>query len=63
VATDAGSAVETALLLEWACGLYLRAAALGEPRVLDEAAQQAVIEQAMKLGYGKTKPVAEDSSR
>ena len=55
VAPDAGTAVEAALLLEWACGLYLRAAQLGEPRVLDEAAQQQVIEQAVKLRYGTTR--------
>ena len=55
VAADADAAVEGALLLEWACGLYLNAAQLGEPRVLDEAAQQKVIEQAVKLRYGTTR--------
>jgi L-fuculose-phosphate aldolase len=38
------TAVEASLLLEWACGLDLRAAAIGEPLVLDEKAQQAVVD-------------------
>jgi L-fuculose-phosphate aldolase len=52
VAADAGAAVELALLLEWACGLYWRAAQLGEPRTLGSSAQQAVLEQAARLQYG-----------
>jgi len=32
---DLAQAVERAHLLEWACGLYWRAAAVGEPRALD----------------------------
>jgi L-fuculose-phosphate aldolase len=32
---DVAQAVERAHLLEWACGLYWRAAAIGEPRTLD----------------------------
>jgi L-fuculose-phosphate aldolase len=63
VAPDPAAAVEAAVLLEWACGLYWRAAALREPRVLDAAAQQAVIEQAGRLGYGATRPPDEDESR
>ncbi|WP_128379423.1 class II aldolase/adducin family protein [Streptomyces cavernae] len=50
-------AVEHALLLEWACGVYQRAAALGEPRVLDEQQQLAVIEAAIARNYGTTQPV------
>jgi L-fuculose-phosphate aldolase len=53
VAPDANAAVELALLLEWACGLYWRAAQLGEPRTLDSSAQQAVLEQAARLQYGR----------
>jgi L-fuculose-phosphate aldolase len=52
VAADAGAAVDLALLLEWACGLYWRAAQLGEPRTLGGSAQQAVLEQAARLQYG-----------
>lgn len=50
-------AVEHALLLEWACGVYQQAAALGEPRVLDEQQQLAVIEAAIARNYGTTHPV------
>ncbi|MFI5674248.1 class II aldolase/adducin family protein [Streptomyces cellulosae] len=50
-------AVEHALLLEWACGVYQRAAALGPPRVLDEQQQLAVIEAAVARDYGTTHPV------
>lgn len=51
---DLATAVELSLLLEWACGLYWRAATLGPPRVLSEADQRAVVEQALRTGYGTT---------
>ncbi|MCI3275170.1 class II aldolase/adducin family protein [Streptomyces cylindrosporus] len=50
-------AVEHALLLEWACGVYQHAAALGRPRALDERQQLAVIEAAIARNYGTTHPV------
>lgn len=50
-------AVEHALLLEWACGVYQHAAALGPPRALDEQQQLAVIEAAIARNYGTTHPV------
>lgn len=50
-------AVEHALLLEWACGVYQHAAAVGTPRVLDEQQQLAVIEAAIARNYGTTQPV------
>ncbi|MFJ6086707.1 class II aldolase/adducin family protein [Streptomyces sp. NPDC092369] len=50
-------AVEHALLVEWACGVYQHAAALGPPRVLDEQQQLAVIEAAIARDYGTTHPV------
>ncbi|MFC8519318.1 class II aldolase/adducin family protein [Streptomyces sp. NPDC057257] len=50
-------AVEHALLLEWACGVYQHAAALGRPRALDERQQLAVIEVAIARNYGTTHPV------
>jgi L-fuculose-phosphate aldolase len=56
-------AVENALLLEWACGLYLRAASLGTPRVLDEDQQADVIAAAMRRGYGTTHPNEAESPR
>ncbi len=36
-------AVELALLLEWACGVFWRAAAIGSPRVMTDAEQQDVL--------------------
>ncbi|MEU7787498.1 MULTISPECIES: class II aldolase/adducin family protein [unclassified Amycolatopsis] len=47
------AAVDNALLLEWACGLYVRAATLGAPRVLDPAQQEAVVAAAVRRGYGQ----------
>jgi L-fuculose-phosphate aldolase len=44
-------AVERALVLEWACGVYLDAAQLGTPRVLDEEQLAAVRESAARHGY------------
>ncbi|MBW8796872.1 MAG: class II aldolase/adducin family protein [Streptomyces sp.] len=52
-------AVENALLLEWACGVYQHAAALGPPRVLDERQQLAVIEAAIARNYGTTRSLQE----
>ncbi|WP_079178991.1 class II aldolase/adducin family protein [Streptomyces humi] len=52
-------AVENALLLEWACGVYQHAAALGKPRVLDEHQQLAVIEAAIARNYGTTRSLKE----
>jgi L-fuculose-phosphate aldolase len=52
---DLDSAVEAALLLEWACEVYWRAAALGEPRALGEEERQAVVEAAAQRRYGTTR--------
>jgi L-fuculose-phosphate aldolase len=60
-AGDLDGAVELSLLLEWACTVYWRAAALGAPRTLDEGQRQAVVEAAVGRGYGKTKRVGEGS--
>ncbi|MET8998560.1 class II aldolase/adducin family protein [Amycolatopsis sp. NPDC004169] len=54
------AAVDNALLLEWACELYRNAAAIGSPRVLDEGQQAAVVEAAMRRGYGRTHRIEED---
>ena len=51
------SAVELALLLEWACEVYWRAAQVGEPRTLSDDDLRAVVEQVATLGYGSTKEV------
>jgi L-fuculose-phosphate aldolase len=54
-AEDPASAAEGALLLEWACTVYWRAAAIGEPRTLDEQQQRAVVEAALERDYGTTR--------
>ena len=54
-AGDLDAAVEAALLLEWACEVYWRAAQLGEPRVLGEEERRAVVEAAARRGYGSTR--------
>jgi L-fuculose-phosphate aldolase len=55
-AGDVAAAVEASLLLEWACEVYWRAAALGSPRTLDADAREAVVRAALERGYGETKP-------
>ena len=59
-AGDPPEALELALLLEWACTVYWRAAAIAEPRALGEEQRQAVIEAALARGYGTTRRVDED---
>ena len=56
VGVDVNQAVELSLLLEWACTVYWRAAALGTPRVLDRDQRERVIAAASERGYGATKP-------
>jgi L-fuculose-phosphate aldolase len=55
-AGDAAEALDLALLLEWACTVYWRAAAIGTPRVLDRDQQEAVIAAAVERRYGSTRP-------
>ena len=57
--TDALGAVEDSLLLEWLCGLYWHAAALGPPRTLDPQQCQDVVRAVLERGYGETKERAE----
>ncbi|MDX6582728.1 MAG: L-fuculose-phosphate aldolase [Solirubrobacterales bacterium] len=54
---DVEAAVEGSLLLEWACTVYWRARMIGEPRILDDDDQAAVVTAAIERGYGTTKPV------
>ncbi|MFJ7215009.1 class II aldolase/adducin family protein [Amycolatopsis sp. NPDC098790] len=51
------AAMDHALLLEWACGLYVRAATLGVPRALDDVQQEAVVTAAVQRGYGRPRRV------
>ncbi|MCW2813106.1 MAG: aldolase [Nocardioides sp.] len=52
VGTGLDQAVEHALLLEWLAALHHRASALGTPRVLTEAEQEAVVLAALSRNYG-----------
>jgi L-fuculose-phosphate aldolase len=52
---DLDYAVESALLVEWACRLYWHARAIGKPSTLTEEQLQDVAAQVMRLGYGSTK--------
>ena len=54
---DMAGALRATELLEWACTVYWRARALGEPRVLDEAQRQAVVDHAVRTRYGTTREV------
>jgi len=60
-AAELAGAVELALLLEWACGVYWHAAAIGTPRELDEDQRQAVVTAAIERRYGTTRPADEES--
>jgi L-fuculose-phosphate aldolase len=52
-AHDLDTAVESALLVEWACTVYWRARAIGEPVALSDEQMQEVVAQVVRLGYGK----------
>jgi L-fuculose-phosphate aldolase len=54
---DLDGALRATELLEWAAGVYWRAASVGTPRVLDEAARAAVVEAAVRRSYGTVKPL------
>ena len=56
-AGDVAGAVELSLLLEWACTVYWRAAAIGTPRALDERQRAAVVEAAVERGYGSPRSI------
>ncbi len=55
-AEDVAAATDRMSLLEWACTIYWRARAIGEPHELDEDARAAVVSAAIARGYGETKP-------
>lgn len=57
---DMATALRATELLEWACTVYWRAAQLGTPRTLDDAAVQAVVDQVTTTGYGATRPAGEE---
>jgi len=49
---DMDTAVELALLLEWACDVYWRASAIGTPRTLGQDELNAVLAAVVERGYG-----------
>lgn len=51
LAGDANEGVDLTLLLEWACEVYSRAAALGEPKILSDSEQQEVVRTVTERGY------------
>jgi L-fuculose-phosphate aldolase len=53
---DVAAAVRATELLEWAANVYWNAHAIGTPRVLDDAQQQAVVEAALARDYGRVRP-------
>lgn len=61
-AEDVDGAVERMVLLEWACTVYWRARAIGEPNALDSEARAAVVRAALERGYGETKRVGEEDA-
>ena len=50
-------AIEQALLVEWACTVYWRAASIGTPHTLTEEQRAAVIEAAVARNYGAPRRV------
>lgn len=53
-AHDLDTAIESSLLVEWACTVYWRARAIGEPVALSDEQMQQVLDQVARLGYGKS---------
>jgi L-fuculose-phosphate aldolase len=49
---DLDVAVQRSVLLEWACTVYWRAAAIGAPRSLDEDQLEAVLDELGRRDYG-----------
>ena len=59
-AADIDKALEAALLLEWACDVYWRAAQVGTPRALDQQQQEAVVRAAIERSYGTTQKLEDE---
>jgi L-fuculose-phosphate aldolase len=52
---DPAVGAELMLQLEWACDVYWRARAIGDPKLLGEDEMQAVARAVVERGYGQTK--------
>jgi len=59
-AADMDKAVDQSLLLEWACGVYWRAAQVATPRALSAEQQQGVVAAALERSYGTTKELEDE---
>jgi L-fuculose-phosphate aldolase len=59
---DMQAAVDLSLLLEWACTVYWRAAAIGTPRTLGEEELGAVLGAVLERGYGSVRAAAPEGS-
>ena len=57
VGADVQAAADSTLLLEWACGVYWHARALGEPHVLTDAEVGDVVSAVTERGYGAVKEI------
>lgn len=55
-------AMDNALLLEWACGVYQKAATIGTPRALDAEQQAAARQAALRRGYGTIRKLTGEPS-
>ncbi|MPY77836.1 MAG: class II aldolase/adducin family protein [Actinophytocola sp.] len=55
-------ALDDALLLEWACGVYQKAAAIGVPRALDAEQQAAARQAVLDRDYGTLHRLSESSA-
>jgi L-fuculose-phosphate aldolase len=59
---DMDAALDLGLLLEWACSVYWRAAAIGTPRTLGDDELGAVLGAVLERGYGSMRSAARESS-
>ncbi len=58
--SDLEAAIQGALLLEWACTVYWRAAALGTPRTLDQKQQSDFLDAIVRRRYGTTRRIGDE---
>jgi L-fuculose-phosphate aldolase len=59
---DLAAALDSTVLLEWACGIYLQAAAVGTPRELSTQQLDDVIAAVLSRNYGTTQPSRKGSA-
>jgi L-fuculose-phosphate aldolase len=59
---DLEAALESTMLLEWACGIFLQAAAVGKPRALSTQQLDDVLAAVLARNYGTTQPTSRGSA-